>query len=128
MASSPKAIAPSASAAPATVTIAGKVRIAPELTAVRTDIPMPEKRRGGQASSYDFASLTAVGASLGVKNKKAIQISSIVSKENKRHMTESTNPLDPTKTVKTFSKKFDVFDVDSKVDPDGATCRIFRTI
>lgn len=123
------AVAPKAVTAPITTsTVAGKVRVSPDLAAVRTDVAIPEKRRGGMASSYDFASLTAVGASLGVKNKKAIQISSIVSKENKRHMTETVNPLDSTRTVKTFSKKFEVFDVDTKVDPDGATCRIFRTI
>jgi hypothetical protein len=114
-------------AAAAETTVAGKVRVAPELTEIRTDIAIPRKRRGGVASFYDFDSLNTIGASLGVKNKTAAQISSIVSKENKRHVTEMVDPIDSTKKVKTYSKKFEVFDVDASTDPDGAKCRIFRT-
>lgn len=121
------AVAPVAAATDVETTVAGKVRIAPELSEIRTDIAIPTKRRGGVASFYNFDSLTAIGASLGVKNKTAAQISSIVSKENKRNMTELADPIDPSKKVKTFSKKFEVFDVDQATDPDGAKCRIFRT-
>lgn len=120
-------VAAVAAAPAATKTVAGKVRIAPELTAIRTDIQMPAKKRGGMTGHYDFDSLSAVGASFGIKNKTAAQISSIVSKENRRHMTESVDPTNPAKKVKTYAKKFDVFDVDSKTDPDGAKCRVFRT-
>ena len=126
MATKPTAVAPVAAAA--STTVAGKVRVAPELTAVSTSVPMPQKRRGGMSSHYNFDSLTTVGASFGIKNKSASQISSIVSKENRRHMSETVDPTNPAKKVKTFAKKFDVFDVDSKNDPDGAKCRVFRTI
>lgn len=119
---------PIAAVTPAAVTVAGKVRVAPELTAVSTAIPIPQKKRGGMSSHYDFESLTAVGASFGIKNKSAVQISSIVSKENRRHMNETVDPTNPAKKVKTYAKKFDVFDVDAKSDPDGAKCRVFRTV
>lgn len=119
---------PVAAAAPAVKTVAGKVRVAPELSEVRSDIAIPQKKRGGTSGHYNFDSLAAVGASFGIKNKTAIQISSIVSKENRRHMSESVDPTNPNKKVKTYAKKFDVFDVDSKADPDGAKCRVFRTI
>lgn len=115
-------------ATPATTTIAGKVRIAPELATVRSDIAIPLKRRGGMAGHYNFDSLVVVGASFGIKNKTASQLSSIVSKENRRHVSEMADPLNPEKKVKTYAKKFDVFDVDSSTDPDGAKCRVFRTI
>lgn len=124
MASKPTPIA----AVAAEKTVAGKVRIAPELSTVRTDIAVPQRKRGGMSGHYDFASLTTVGASFGIKNKTATQISSIVSKENRRHMSESVDPTNPEKKVKTYAKKFDVFDVDPKTDPDGAKCRVFRTI
>lgn len=126
MATKPVAVATAATAVEKTV--AGKVRVAPELTDIRTDIVMPSKRRGGMSSHYNFDSLTAVGASFGIKNKSASQISSIVSKENRRYMNETVDPTNPAKKVKTFAKKFDVFDVDPKTDPDGAKCRVFRTI
>lgn len=124
----PVAAATAVAAAVPTKTVAGKVRVAPELAEVRVDVAMPQKRRGGMASHYDFDSLTAVGASFGIKNKSASQISSIVSKENRRYMSETVDPTNPAKKVKTFAKKFDVFDVDAKNDPDGAKCRVFRTI
>lgn len=127
MTSKTKPVTAVAPVAAVETTVAGKVRIAPELTDIRTDVAIPVKRRGGVASFYNFDSLTAIGASLGVKNKTSAQISSIVSKENKRNMTELADPIDPSKKVKTFSKKFEVFDVDPATDPDGAKCRIFRT-
>lgn len=111
-----------------TTMVAGKPRIAPELADVRTDIPMPERKRGGPSGHYDFNSLTAVGASFGIKNKTSAQIGAIVSKENKRNKSEVIDPTNPEKKVVTFSKKFEVFDVDPKTDPDGAKCRVFRTI
>lgn len=126
-----KKVATVAAATPvavATTTVAGKVRVAPELTSVRTDIAMPVKRRGGTAGHYDFNSLTAVGVSFGVKNKTAAQISSIVSKENRRHSSEVIDPTNPAKKIKTHSRKFEVFDVDPATDPDGASARVFRTI
>lgn len=107
--------------------VAGKARIAPELTTVRADIPMPAKKRGGITGHYNFDSLETLGASFGVKNKTAAQISSIVSKENRRYLSETIDPLNPAKKVKTYSKKFEVFDVDASTDPDGAKCRVFRT-
>lgn len=119
---------PVAAVTPVATTVAGKVRIAPELTTIRTDITIPKKKRGGMSSHYDFDSLTAVGSSFGIKNKSAVNISSIVSKENRRHMSETVDPTNPEKKVKTYAKKFDVFDVDSKTDPDGAKCRVFRTL
>ena len=124
MASKPATVS---TVAPVT-TIAGKVRVAPELAEVRTDIAVPQRKRGGVSGHYDFDVLTVVGSSFGIKNKTATQISSIVSKENRRHMSESVDPTNPTKKVKTYAKKFDVFDVDPKSDPDGARCRVFRTI
>lgn len=121
MATKPVAVAP-------VTTVAGKVRVAPELATVRTDIAIPQRKRGGISSHYKFDSLSEVGASFGIKNKTAVQINAIVSRENRRHMTETTDPTNPSKKVKTYSKKYNVFDVDPKTDPDGAKCRVFRTI
>ena len=121
MASKPVAVA-------AVTTVAGKVRVAPELAKVRTDIAIPQRKRGGISSHYNFDSLTEVGSSFGIKNKSAVQINAIVSKENRRHMSETVDPTNSSKTIKTYSKKYSVFDVDSKTDPDGAKCRVFRTI
>lgn len=128
MAKSPTPIATVPAVAETTI-VAGKVRVAPILTEVTSDVPMPTKRkRGGIASHYNFDVLTAVGQSFGIANKKAAQISAIVSKENRRHMSVTVDPTDPSKTVKTFSKKFEVFDVDPATDPAGATVRVFRTL
>lgn len=121
MATKPVAVAP-------VTTVAGKVRVAPELAAVRTDIAVPQRKRGGVTTHYNFEILTEVGASFGVKNKTAAQINPIVSKENRRHMVESVDPTNPSKKVKTYGKKYNVFDVDPKNDPDGAKCRVFRTV
>lgn len=111
------------------VTAAAQVRVLPDLADVRTDIPMPVRiRRGGPKSHYDFASLAAPGASFGVKNKTSAQIGPIVSKENKRNRLESVDPTNQSRKVVTYSRKYEVFDVDPKTDPDGAKCRVFRTI
>lgn len=124
MATKAAAIAPVASV----TTVAGKVRVTPELATVRTDIAIPQRKRGGISSHYNFESLSEVGASFGIKNKTAAQINAIVSKENRRHVTETVDPTNPSKKVKSYSKKYSVFDVDPNTDPDNAKCRVFRTI
>jgi len=103
---------------PVVAATATKTRVAPEVTPVTTSLPIPEKKRGGFRSHYDFTILTEVGASFGIKNKTAKQINPIVSKENRRHKNAD----------KTYKIKYEVFDVDAKSDPDGAQCRVYRTI
>ena len=123
-----KATPVAAAAAPATTTVAGRTIETPVLTAVRTDVAMPERRnnRGGKVS-YDFSILTAVGASFGVTNKTREQVGAIVARENKRNKTTQPDPMNPGKTIDIYSVKYEAFTVDPKTDPDGAKVRVFRT-
>lgn len=118
-----------AAASPATQTVAGRVIETPVLTSVRTDIPLPARStsRGGKVS-YDFASLTVVGASFGVTNKTREQVGATVSRENKRNKTSMPDPQNPGKMLDVYSVKYEAFTVDPKTDPDGAKVRVFRTI
>ncbi len=113
--------------AAATTTVAGVTREAPVLTGVRTDIAIPERSSNrGSKSAYNFDGLTAVGASLGVTNKTREQINAIVNRENRKHCTETPDPTNPAKMIKTYSKRFESFDVDPATDPDKAKVRVFR--
>lgn len=126
-----------------------KPRVEPVLTAVTTAVPMPtrESKRGSK-SSYPFDSLTAVGASFGVKNKTAKQMASIVSNANRKAPQEPKRdaagnivyktaemkdangtvigraPTQEPETVAT--RHYFAVDVDAKDDPDGASVRVFR--
>lgn len=118
---------PAPPAAAATTTVAGKTREVPVITGVRTDIPMPERSSNrGSKSAYNFDGLTAVGMSLGVTNKNRTQINAIVNRENRKHCTETVDPTNPAKKIKTYSKRFEAFDVDPATDPDKAKVRVFR--
>lgn len=124
-----KTATPTVPAAPAaaTTTVAGVTREAPIMSAVRLDIPMPERSSNrGSKSAYNFDGLTAVGASLGITNKTREQVNAIVNRENRKHCTETVDPTNPAKKIKTYSKRFEAFDVDAATDPDKAKVRIFR--
>ena len=104
-----------------TITVAGKVREVAVLTAPTSKVPMPERSSNrGQKSIYDFSVRTEVGMSFGVKNKTREQVSSVVSRENKR------NRIDAATHGKTHATRFEVFTVDPKTDPDKAMVRVFR--
>lgn len=111
----------------ATKEIAGVTREIPVITAVSTAIPIPERsNRRGSKSAYDFSVLTAVGTSFGVKNKTIKQVNPIVHRENKRNCTETADPTQPGKTIKTYKARYEAFEVDPKTDPDNAKVRVFR--
>lgn len=123
--------------------------VEPKIAAVRTDVKMPEVASNrGKKSVYGFDDL-AVGASIGVLNKTAAQLKVIVYNATKRfkepekdaegkivyQTTDMKNPttgevtkVPTTKPKLVNTRKFSVFDVDPKTDPDGATARIFREL
>jgi hypothetical protein len=124
-----------------------KPRVEPVLTGISTTVPMPERKsKRGSVSLYRFDDLTAVGASFGVKNKTAAQLSTIVSNANRKAVQPKKNAkgntifkteelkgadgsitLVPTKEPETeATKRFFVVDCDPKKDPDGASARVFR--
>lgn len=124
-----------------------KTRVAPEMTAVRSDIAPPTVRNNrGSKSSYDFDKLTAVGMSFGIKNKDAKAMASIVSNQNKKFLEpkkdENGNTIFkmqemkdangnvtqvPTSEAETIATRhFFAHNVDPKTDPDGASVRIWR--
>lgn len=70
---------------------AGAERIAPQITGVDTDVPMPATSRAGSKSAYPFDQLTAVGMSFHVANKTAKQMSSIVSNQNRKGEVDKTD-------------------------------------
>lgn len=79
-------------------------RVDPQLTgAAKLAIPERVSKRGSE-SKYPFASLTEIGMAFGVKNKKASQLSSIVSNANRKNVVavkdEAGNAVFNTKTVK----------------------------
>lgn len=115
-------------AAPATTIVAGKEREAPVISAVRNDIAIPQRTRsGGGKSAYDFSVLTAVGQSIGIVNKTKENVAALVARTNRKNCTETTDPVTG-KVNKTYSAKYEAFEVDPKTDPDGAKVRVFRTI
>jgi len=134
---------------PASTTKPGD-RVAPVLTAISANIPMPDRSNSkrGSTTSYPFASLE-VGQSFGVKNKTQKQLSSIVSNQNRKpgppmvdangqpvfvmqEVRDANNVVTghiPTKeraTDDSKKKKFFALDVDAKTDPDGASVRVWR--
>lgn len=133
--------------APATTTTAA-TRVAPELTAISTAVPMPEPTtsRRGSKSPYPFDALTAVGMSFGIKNKTAKNMGSIISNQNRKAMVEKkdadgntvfkTNEMKDaegnvtrvptTEPEMVATKHFFAVDCDPKNDPDGASVRVFR--
>ena len=139
-----------ATVATATTDTPKAARVVPELTAVRTDIPLPQGASRGSKSTYDFDSIAGtVGASFGVKNKDARSLGSVVTNANKRFAKEAPNKTNPdgsivykttemrdgagnvthmptTEPEKEQAVVFKAFDVDAKTDPDGAQARIFR--
>lgn len=134
-------------AAPAAKQVGAVKRVAPELTAVSKAIPIPTNvNTRGSKSLYPFDSLTEVGMSFGMKNKKASSLASIVSNQNRKALEpkkdENGNIVYKQKEMKDASgnvtyvptgdpemvqtKKFQVADVDPKTDPEGAACRVWR--
>lgn len=120
-------------------------RVAPLITTISKEIPMPEKKGRGSKSLYPFDDLE-VGASFGVKNKTASGMASIVSNQNRLNRVvkkdENGNTVFKTKELKGAdgtkthvptdkpemigTKRFVCSDVDPKTDPDGATVRVWR--
>lgn len=120
-------------------------RVAPEITTITANVPVPEKTRRGAKSLYPFDELE-IGASFGVKNKTASNMASIVSNQNRRAMevkkdetgavvyktkelkgadgTVTNVPTDEPEMVET--KRFICADVDPKTDPAGASVRVWR--
>jgi hypothetical protein len=128
--------APAAAPTPDTA----KLKSAPVVTAISAAVPMPEQKsaRRGTASVFPFDQLE-VNQSFGVKDRDKASLSSVVSAQNRKHVTETPGaPVDlkdvngavvgqtPGDTVKTVTKHFFAVDVDAKKDPDGASVRIFR--
>lgn len=115
----------------------------PVITEIRSNIKPPVRRTTGgrgSRSSYPFEKLE-VDQSFGVVGKKAKQLASAVSTQNKRNsvpkLDAAGNPIK--RTVEMDGKRteidafemeagklFKAFDVDSSTDPDGASVRIFR--
>ena len=85
----------------------------PQLTPIRQDIPMPERRKRGPRPTYDFDGLIEIGMSFGVVDRSARRMMSVVKHHNR---------------VGKDVRHFSVFDVDPKLDPDGAKCRVFRDV
>ena len=78
-------------------------RVAPVVSAaIKIDLPVRERKRGS-SSSYPFDTLTEAGMAFGVKDKKAKNLSSVISNINKRFTKqirdEAGNPLFETKIV-----------------------------
>lgn len=126
---------------------AAKARVAPVLTAISSDVPMPQvSTRRGNNSIYPFEKLE-VGQSFGILNKTAKNMGSVVTSANKRFMVDAVDsegkPIYKTQEVKAADgtvskvptlerekapgKVFAAFDVDPKTDPQGASVRVFRT-
>ncbi len=103
-------------------------KIPAETSEVRAGVPLPAKNKGGPRSTYNFDRLDAIGQSFGVFNKTARQVAVAVSKENRKWVTDVVDPTDPNRKIKQHTRRFEVFDMTGKDDPDGAKCRIFRVI
>lgn len=122
-------------------------RVAPIVTNASNSVAMPERSSNrGSKTSYPFESLSAVGMSYGVKNKTALQMSSIVSNQNRKpgaikkdangatifktqkmDMGDGTSKDIPTSEPDTLpGKHYFAMDVDPKKDPDGASVRVWR--
>lgn len=103
------------------------VAVAPALTAVTSDVPLPAAAtRKSRQSKYDFSGLSAVGQSIGITNRSIKQVAQIVFRENRRHSVEVPDPNKPGKTIRNYSVRLKAFEVDPKTDPDGAKVRVFR--
>lgn len=123
-------------------------RIAPVLTPIIADVPIPEvasRPRRGIKSVYPFDQLD-IGQSFGVSNKTLKQIASVVSAQNRKHLVQKlddqgrplTRPITAktadghtvttagTKPVMVASKRFYAAEVDPKRDPAKATIRVWR--
>lgn len=119
-------------------------------------IEMPERRSNrGSVSLYPFDSL-AVGTAFGVKNKKAADMSSIISNQNRKHLVPKkdeagnamfetktlagsdgsvTNVPDTTKPITEPSKRFYAVDVNPDLkakikgtELEGSSVLVFREI
>ena len=132
-------------AAAAAVVQSGKFSI----LSVNATVPMPEKIPGkrGSKTQFPFDALT-VGASFGLIGRDSKSMSSIVSAQNRKadnftakkdaagnviFKTQEMKSADGTVTTIPTSepetvqmKEFFAIDTDPKLDPEGATVRIFR--
>lgn len=79
----------------------GSERVAPVISEIDSDVPLPAQKSRGN-SSYPFDSLAAPGQSFHVANKTAKQLSSIVSAANRKRAVEKrdVNGAIVMKTVK----------------------------
>ena len=123
-----------------------KPRAISEVLGVASDIPMPASIKTRDSSSkYEFDKLE-VGQSIGIKGRTAASLRSTVSGQNKKSMEDKRNAdgtvvykmknltdadgnvtrVSTGETEKVPGKVFVVADVDSKSDPQGADCRIWR--
>jgi hypothetical protein len=116
-------------------------RVAPVITPISAALTMPERASNrGSKTIYPFEQLQ-VGQSFGVKNKKAENMTSIISNQNRKtYPVKDASGAIVMKPIKdaagavigqsadpeTFSKRFFAVDVDAKKDPDGATVRVWR--
>lgn len=124
-------------------------RVVPELTAIRTDIAIPEvvtrAAKRGAKSVYPFDELP-IGGSFGIKNKTLKQVNSVVSSVNRKHLTPKldasgnivTRPVTArtrdgvtvttpgTKPVMVATKRFIAAEVNPKTDPEKASVRVWR--
>ncbi len=141
-ATAPAATAPAPATTPAKFTV----------LAVTAAVAMPVKEvvsKRGVKSQFPFEALTEVGMSFGVIGRDAKSMSSIVSNANRTATnnpvkkdangntvfkmkpvkqadgTEINLPSEEPETVRL--KEFVVHNVDPKTDPEGASCRVFRT-
>ncbi len=124
-------------------------RIAPKITAIVTNIPIPEvasQSRRGTKSAYPFDDL-AVGASFGVSNKELKQVASVVSQQNRRHLVKKLDAagnvvykkqavvvdgqkreIDTDQPEMVPTKRFFAAAVNPKTDPAGASVRVWRKL
>lgn len=149
----PDATQPATPAVTATATATATAKPAKEFTVleVTANIPVPTKEAGGKRgvkSKFPFEMLTAVGMSFGIVGRDAKSMSSIVSNANRtasnnvEKKDENGNVVFKVKPVKQADgsvinlpsqepetvrlKEFEVYNVDPKTDPQGASCRVYR--
>lgn len=146
----PNAGKPAGDAAPAPIAETAEAKKAREslnVAAIRTDIPIPDRKaRRGSTSKYDFDKLQ-VGQSIGVIGKTARELSSVVGNLNRKFKTEKkddagaivykmteikdangtvTGHKNTGKAEMVKTRDYIVEDVDPANDPDKATARVFR--
>jgi hypothetical protein len=145
------ALACFAAAGAASGAAAPAAKAGPIVTGIRkaSEIKLPERTtKRGSVSVFPFDQLTEAGMSFGLKDRTAKSLSSVVSNQNRRNMTDKKddagNIVFKTKTVKDAAgvetvmptqdaervavKRFFAIDVDAKSDPDGASVRVVREL